>query len=288
MAESFPETPMMTGQPTLGWSKRAPNFFPDTPPGGGGGGGDSGSSSGKKKAGSRRRTSSPEDSAVLPTLPAEVAVVAPVPPRRITDDDDADAERVRQDHLLHDDDDDGVGEDVEEDDDTAVDDVRSGRLDTLGWVSASWEPRCVILRTDGSMSVQPLGMGRKLAQQQKQEQLPQERQQQERQQQEKQQQQRATALPTPPQWSPMVKFNKPGAGGRSATSTSAKTERMTSWASNSSTGSMISGASSRVVGVGGFLGSNSREPVSVVGSPASSVASGTGSFSDKVTNDARA
>lgn len=36
--------------------------------------------------------------------------------------------------------------------------VRSGRLDTLGWVSASWEPRCVVLRTDGSMSVGPLSM----------------------------------------------------------------------------------------------------------------------------------
>lgn len=233
MAESFPETPMMAGQPTLGWSKRAPNFFPDTPPGG---------DSVRSKAVGSGRLASPET--VVPPLPAEVA---PAAPRRDPPVDDAGAKHARE----------AQGRrhgDVEE---AAVVEVRSGRLDTLGWVSASWEPRCVILRTDGSMSVQPLGTGRKLVQQQ---------------------QQRASALPTPPQWSPMVKFNKTGAG-RSVASTSTRTERMTSWASNSSSSSMKSGASSRVVA--GFLGSNNREYF-VAESPASSVASGAGS-SDKVT-----
>lgn len=49
------------------------------------------------------------------------------------------------------------GDDGTEEEDSAAE-VRSGRLDTLGWVSASWEPRRVVLRTDGSMSVGPLGM----------------------------------------------------------------------------------------------------------------------------------
>lgn len=53
-------------------------------------------------------------------------------------------------------------EEAPEEDEVAVI-VKSGRLDTLGWMSDSWKPRRVILRADGSMSVQPLAMGRKLA-----------------------------------------------------------------------------------------------------------------------------
>ncbi|CAM9725144.1 unnamed protein product, partial [Laminaria digitata] len=105
----------------------------------------------------------------------------------------------------------------EDDGEAAAADVRSGRLDTLGWVSASWEPRCVVLRTDGSMSVQPLGSGRKLVQQ-------------------RQQHRRASAeharggggapaSASPAESDRAAKMK----GERGGTSASTGTERMTSW-----------------------------------------------------------
>lgn len=66
------------------------------------------------------------------------------------DSGDRDREYIRAGHRELD------GDDGAEEDSAA--EVRSGRLDTLGWVSASWEPRRVVLRADGSMSVGPLGM----------------------------------------------------------------------------------------------------------------------------------
>ena len=172
----------------------------------------------------------------------------------------------RQEYLL-------VERDCEEDE--AALDVRSGRLDTLGWVSSSWEPRCVVLRTDGSMSVQPLGrVGRKkLAQQQS---------------------ARGggsgyvgstQSSPAPAHWSPMMIKLK---GRNMPTSSNTNmTERLTSWASNSSNGSssMKSGTSTRLstsflasitaaAGGGGSGAGANGNGVAIAQSPGSSVSAG--------------
>eukprot|EP00752_Nemacystus_decipiens_P014235 g12662.t1 len=131
MAETFPETPAIKRK---GKRRPAPDFFPSSPitntkAGRGGGGGGSGAT-------------------------ATGHGPAAAPPRRSRDDsgsrDDGGGDREEYIQVSHGDLDDGVVDSVAE--------VRSGRLDTLGWVSAAWEPRRVVLRTDGSMSVEPLGM----------------------------------------------------------------------------------------------------------------------------------
>lgn len=176
--------------------------------------------------------------------------------------------------------------DDEDDEDEATLEVRSGRLDTLGWVSASWEPRCVILRADGSMSVQPLGRARKkLSLHQL------------------HQQQRARwggsgiggvygadstqSSPARAHWSPMMAKLKGRSNGNvvpTSSSTTNITDRLTTWASNSSSNSIRSASSNRLTssflasitaaaaGPGGTGGGAN----SVAESPGSSVSSANG------------
>lgn len=184
--------------------------------------------------------------------------------------------------------------DDEDYDDEATLEVRSGRLDTLGWVSASWEPRCVILRADGSMSVQPLGRARKkLSLHQL------------------HQQQRARwsgggiggvygadstqSSPARAHWSPMMAKLKGRSNGNvvptSSSSTTNITERLTTWASNSSNNSIRSASSNRLTssflasitaaaaGPGGAGGSANG----VAESPRSSISSANG-HTEKVTH----
>lgn len=187
--------------------------------------------------------------------------------------------------------------DDEDDDDEATLEVRSGRLDTLGWVSASWEPRCVILRADGSMSVQPLGRARKkLALHQLHLQ---------------QQQQRARwggggiggvygadstqSSPARAHWSPMMAKLKGRSSGNvvpTSSSTTNITDRLTTWASNSSNNSVRSASSNRLTS--SFLASITTGPAAgpggtgggangVAESPGSSVSSANG-YTEKVTH----
>lgn len=128
MADAFPDTPVAGPVVTLGWSQRAPTFFPDSPAPSSGTG--AGGSSAHGSTSQSHRTHS------VTSAPPDV-------------DSSTDGRRRRRDY----------------DRDAALE-VRSGRMDTLGWVSASWEPRCVTLRADGTLSVRPLGKGRKTTVQQ--------------------------------------------------------------------------------------------------------------------------
>lgn len=293
MAETFPETPAIRRK---GDRRPPPDFFPTS---------------------SKTKTNTKAAAGAGAALP-----------RRSRDDSGSRDDREEYIQVSRGDLDDEVGED-------SVAEVRSGRLDTLGWVSASWEPRRVVLRTDGSMSVEPLGVmgaGRARRRSGSREEPTHHHHQHHR---HPQQQggggsaganantaaaaaavtasKAAKSLgglapnwndpPSPPQWG-SVKLKTTnrnvngsgngngnssgvaaggGGGGGSTASTSARTEGMTTWASNSSNTSinLRSGTPSRR---GGLLaaamavaGGGSREQPPVAGSPSSSVASAPGS-----------
>lgn len=120
MADAFPDTPVAGPGENRGRGRRAPNFFPTSPcPVAA-----TSSTSHASGGGFRSRNSSAS------------AVFAPAP-------DTAGSST-------------GGGGGRHRHREAAVE-VRSGRIDTLGWVSASWEPRRVVLLADGVMYVAPLG-----------------------------------------------------------------------------------------------------------------------------------